>query len=757
MALRAHPLLSSSSLPPPTLPILCLRCPGSSLSSKRFLRSHSRSAIRPWRNPCAARPGGPRFLGQDDADSDADEEDEEEWRWAPSAGPSGAHLVGAVDEDDSVGEGGGGVGWGAPDGDAAGGSGIRESGVDDGGQVGEWDLPMSSFRGRVQVQHHQEEEEEEEEEEEDEDGGGCEWSDPGFFLRGQEEEASSSVSTTTAMEEILTLARSPAVDGQAFAEFLAGYGRGALSVEECVELMRRMGEEGLALGCLHLLRWMQAPEEEPLLLPPQAWLLAVVALGRAQMADEVLEIVESLPPERRFSEAVLYNAAMSGLAYRGRYDDTWKVFKLMEKKNIQPDHMTSLIMLDVMNKSKTSAKDAWEFFQRMERKGVKWSLDICISLIKIFCDNGLKTEALIIQSAMEKKGIASNTSMYNTLINAYCKANQIEEAEGVFVEMKEKGLSATAMTYNILMGAYCRRLQPEVVESLLLEMQDLGLRPNARSYNFLIRVYGQQKKMSEKAEDAFLRMKTDGIMPTSSTYTSLLCAYAVNGLHEKAYLTYVDMKREGLKPSLETYTALIDMFRRAGDTEKLMETWRSMINEKVPGTRVIFHMVLDGLAKHGLYVQATDVIYEFRRAGLQPTVMTYNILMNAFARGGQHYKLPQLLKEMAAMELKPDSVTYSTMIYAYARVRDFSRAFYYHKLMVRSGQLPDVSSYKKLLNTLDVKAARKNIKDKNAIVGILKGKSSLKHRKEKKDEFWKNRKKRSMMNHVYGYPRKRFL
>uniref|UniRef100_A0A0E0KZK6 Pentacotripeptide-repeat region of PRORP domain-containing protein n=1 Tax=Oryza punctata TaxID=4537 RepID=A0A0E0KZK6_ORYPU len=716
MSLPAHPLLSSSSLLPPTLPILCLRCPGSSLSSKPFLRSHSRSAIPPRRNPCAARPGGPRFLGQDDAD----EEDEEEWRWAPPTGPSGAHLVGTVD--------------------AARGSGIGVSGVDNGGEVGEWEPPMSSFRGWVQVQHHQEEEEEE-----DEDGGGCEWSDPGFFLRGQEE-ASSSASTTTAMEEILTFARSPAVDGRGFAEFLVGYGSGALGVEECVELMRRMGDEGLALGCLHLLRWMQAPEEEPLLLPPQAWLLAVVALGRAQMADEVLEIVESLPPERRFSEAVLYNAAMSGLAYCGRYDDTWKIFKLMEKKNIQPDHMTSLIMLDVMNKSKSSAKDAWEFFQRMDRKGVKWSLDICISLIKIFCDEGLTTEALIIQSAMEKKGIASNTSMYNTLINAYCKANQIEEAEGLFVEMKEKGLSATTVTYNILMGAYCRRLQPEVVESLLLEMQDLGLRPNARSYNFLIRVYGQQKKMSEKAEDAFLRMKTDGITPTSSTYTSLLCAYAVNGLHEKAHLTYVDMKREGLKPSLETYTALIDMFRRAGDTKKLMEKWRSMINEKVPGTRVIFHMVLDGLAKHGLYVQATDVIYEFRRAGLQPTVMTYNILMNAFARGGQHYKLPQLLKEMAAMELKPDSVTYSTMIYAYARVRDFSRAFYYHKLMVRSGQLPDVRSYKKLLNTLDVKVARKNIKDKNALVGILKGKSSIKHRKEKKDEFWKNRKKGSMMN-----------
>uniref|UniRef100_A0A0A9EW39 Pentacotripeptide-repeat region of PRORP domain-containing protein n=1 Tax=Arundo donax TaxID=35708 RepID=A0A0A9EW39_ARUDO len=122
------------------------------------------------------------------------------------------------------------------------------------------------------------------------------------------------------------------------------------------------------------------------------------------------------------------------------------------------------------------------------------------------------------------------------------------------------------------MDAYGRRSQPEVVELLLLEMQDLGRRPNATSYNCLISAYGRQKKMSEKVEDAFQRMKTDGIKPLSSSFTALLFAYAVNGLHEKAHTIFMDMKREGLKPTLETYTALLDTLRRAGDTEKLMET-----------------------------------------------------------------------------------------------------------------------------------------------------------------------------------------
>uniref|UniRef100_A0ACD5U6J5 Uncharacterized protein n=1 Tax=Avena sativa TaxID=4498 RepID=A0ACD5U6J5_AVESA len=727
MALVSHPLLLfSSTFASSNLPILrLLRRPLKPSTFKCFLHPH--------RSP---RRRNQQFARQPDDDRHFEEEDTR----SSLASPFGAHFVSPLDDEE------GGDGWGPPNGDGAEeGEQLQEY------EAGQWDSPASPIRAQAQEHHLSLQEDDDE----DEYGGDCVWWDPSFFLPSQEE---ASTSTTASVDEILAFARSPvAADGSGFAEFLARYSRRALGEDECVDVMRRMGEEGLALGCLQFFRWMvRALEEQPMSSSPQAWLVALVVLGRARMADDVLEILGSLPPERGFREVVLYNAAMSGVAYCGRYDDTWKIFELMEKNNVQPDHITSSIMLMVMKKRKAPAKDAWEFFQRMNRKGVKWSLDVSASLIRIFCDEGLKKEALIFQTEMEKRGITSNTSIYNSIMNVYCKCSQIEEAEGLFIEMKEKRFKPTTATYNILMDAYSRRLQPEVVESLLVEMHDLGLLPNVRSYNCLISAYGRQKKMSEKAEDAFLRMKADGIKPTSSSYTSLLRAYAVNGQDEKAHLTYIDMTREGLKPSLETYTALLDIFRRAGDTEKLMEIWKSMIDEKVGGTRVTFHMVLDGLAKHGLYVQARDVISEFGEIGLPPTAMTYNILMNAYAKGGQHYKFPQLLKEMSILELKPDSVTYSTMIYAYVRVRDFSRAFYYHKQMVRSGQVPDAKSYRKLLNTLDVKSARKNIKDKSAIAGIMKGKSSLKHRKEKKDEFWKNSKKRSMTQ-ANGDQRKRFL
>ncbi|OEL36046.1 hypothetical protein BAE44_0002935 [Dichanthelium oligosanthes] len=125
------------------------------------------------------------------------------------------------------------------------------------------------------------------------------------------------------MEEILAFARSlapAAVAGDpAFAEFLAGYSHGDLSEAACVELMMRMSEEGLELGCAFLFQWLREKQQVP--VSPQVWLAGIVALGRCRMPDEVLEVVARLPSEREFREAVVYNAAISAVAYCERSEE----------------------------------------------------------------------------------------------------------------------------------------------------------------------------------------------------------------------------------------------------------------------------------------------------------------------------------------------------------------------------------------------------------------------------------------------------
>lgn len=535
------------------------------------------------------------------------------------------------------------------------------------------------------------------------------------------------------VEEILHLARN-LPQNLTIEEALVEYDK-RVSEKECLKVMEILGEEQLVVCCLYLFQWMRS--QEPSLVTPKVYTTLFPLLGRARMGDKLMVLFRNLPSSKEFRNVRVYNAAISGLLYDGRYKDAWKVYESMETDGVLPDHVTCSIMIIGMRKLGHSAKDAWQFFEKMNQKGVRWGKEAFGALIKSFCVEGLLSEALIIQSEMEKKGISSNAIVYNTLMDAYCKSNRVEEAEGLFVEMKAKGIKPTAVTFNILMYAYSRRMQPKIVESLLAEMKDFGLKPNANSYTCLISAYGRQKKMSDMAADAFLKMKKVGIKPTSHSYTAMIHAYSVSGWHEKAYAVFENMIREGIKPSIETYTTLLDAFRRVGDTETLMKIWKLMMSEKVKGTQVTFNILVDGFAKQGLFMEARDVISEFGKIGLQPTVMTYNMLINAYARGGLDSNIPQLLKEMEALRLRPDSITYSTVIYAFVRVRDFKRAFFYHKEMVKSGYVMDISSYQKLRAILDVKVADKNKSDKVAMYGIINKQMGFMKNKRKKDEFWK--------------------
>lgn len=519
------------------------------------------------------------------------------------------------------------------------------------------------------------------------------------------------------------------------ADFLDPY-IGRISHRDCNLLLQLLGEEGLYLQALYLLQWMRL--KDPSLVTSTTYSLIFLLLGKAGMVEKFWVLYRNMPQGREFHSIHVYNAMIMGFSRSARYDDVWQVVKEMERK-IGPDSVTLSSLITVMRKSGQNAKEVWQSFNRMSKSGVKMSSEIFGSLIKSFCNEGLTKEALILLSEMEKHGFKPNDIIYNTLIDTYAKTNQLEEAEGLFLEMKERDLHPTVSTYNTLVDAYSKRGQYEVVEELMEEMEQSGLKPDVLTFTCLLCAYGRWKKMGDKATDAFIRMRKQGLLPTSQSYTALIHVYSVCSWYEKAYITFEKMTREGLQPSIETYTTLLDCYRRAGDTQKLMEIWKLMINEGIKGTRVTFNILVDGFAKKGRYCEARDVIFEFGKLGLKPHVMTYNMLINAYARGGRLSKCPQVLNEMKAAGLKPDSYTYSTLIYAFFRVSDFRKAFYYHKEMIKNNQVSDSMSYAKMKAVLDLNRTLKSKRDRRAVLGRIRKQIGLPSRNRFSKEFWKNK------------------
>lgn len=113
---------------------------------------------------------------------------------------------------------------------------------------------------------------------------------------------------------IMRVARSVPVNstlGELMGEFVGKVGEG-----ECIEVLGRMGEEGLISECLYLFEWMGL--QEPSLVTPRACSVLFPVLGRAGKGKELMTLFVNLPGAKRFRDVCVYNAAISGLACCGR-------------------------------------------------------------------------------------------------------------------------------------------------------------------------------------------------------------------------------------------------------------------------------------------------------------------------------------------------------------------------------------------------------------------------------------------------------
>lgn len=117
-----------------------------------------------------------------------------------------------------------------------------------------------------------------------------------------------------AVEEILAVARS-LPENTTLGDFLGPYA-GKVGEGDCIELLARMGEEGLASRCLYLFEWMGL--QEPSLVTPRAFSVLFPVLGRSGMGDKLKILFQNLPKAKRFRDICVFNSAISGLASCGR-------------------------------------------------------------------------------------------------------------------------------------------------------------------------------------------------------------------------------------------------------------------------------------------------------------------------------------------------------------------------------------------------------------------------------------------------------
>ncbi|CAN1150803.1 Pentatricopeptide repeat-containing protein DOT4, chloroplastic [Linum perenne] len=232
-------------------------------------------------------------------------------------------------------------------------------------------------------------------------------------------------------------------------------------------------------------------------------------------------------------EDAIANLLVSTYAKCGDLASARRVFDLTGGETISV--WTS--MISVYNRSGHPA-EALDLFKKLLRTTVKPDAASLATILSACAEMGSLSIGEEIEEYIIRNGLQSDQQVQTSLIHMLCKCGNIEKARAVFDGILAKDLAA----WSSMINGYA--------------------------------IHG----MGNEALSMFHEMrKTDGILPDSVTYTSILLACSHSGLVEDGLKYFRSMQKDfGIEPSIEHYTCLVDLLGRAGRLDLAIETTLDM-------------------------------------------------------------------------------------------------------------------------------------------------------------------------------------
>ncbi|CAA0825519.1 Tetratricopeptide repeat (TPR)-like superfamily protein [Striga hermonthica] len=190
--------------------------------------------------------------------------------------------------------------------------------------------------------------------------------------------------------------------------------------------------------------------------------------------------------------------------------------------------------------------------------------------------------------------------------------------------------------------------------------------PRRQTYAKLLVMLGKCKQTNQ-ASLLFETMLSDGLKPAVDVYTSLVGAYAVNGLFDEAFSVVNDMKAvRDCTPDAFTYSILIKCCAKLKRFDIIGRVLEEMSNSGLECCTVMYNTLIDGYGKANRFEDMEKFLHDMiQKENCAPDIFTYNSVVGAYGRFGRIDEMEKWFGEFNKMGLKPDIMTYNILIKSY--------------------------------------------------------------------------------------------
>jgi pentatricopeptide repeat protein len=327
-----------------------------------------------------------------------------------------------------------------------------------------------------------------------------------------------------------------------------------MALIRCLDENRLVGE---------LWRTIQDMVKSPCAIGPSELSEIVKILGRVKMVNKALSIFYQVKGRKCRPTAGTYNSVILMLMQEGHHDKVHELYNEMcSEGHCFPDTVTYSALISAFGKLNRD-DSAVRLFNEMKENGLQPTAKIYTTLMSIYFKLGKVEEALNLVHEMRMRRCVPTVYTYTELIRGLGKSGRVEDACGVYKNMLKDGCKPDVVLMNNLINILGRSDRLKEAVELFEEMNLLNCTPNVVTYNTIIKSLFEAKAPPSEASSWLERMKKDGVVPSSFTYSILIDGFCKTNRVEKALLLLEEMDEKGFPPCPAAYCSLINSLGKA--------------------------------------------------------------------------------------------------------------------------------------------------------------------------------------------------
>lgn len=369
--------------------------------------------------------------------------------------------------------------------------------------------------------------------------------------------------------------------------------------------------------------------------------------GELGCAQNMAKLFDEIPTR----DLISWNVLITGFVKSNRFEDAVDVYRrIRQEANVQPDEATVVSTLSAC----TALKNLDLGREIHEYVGTKLGFTVIIgnALLGMYAKCGCLEIAREIFDAMPEKNVLCWTSM----VSAYTKFGRLVEARALFERSPVKDL----VLWTTMINGYVQFNKVDEAMTLFRCMQMNGIKPDKYTLVTLLTGCAQLGAL-EQGEWIYAYLKENGISIDAVVGTALIEMYAKCGCLDKSWQIFYKLNQK----DAASWTSMICALAMNGDTEKALHLFTEMIQVGIRPDDITFVGVLSACSHGGLVEEGRKHFDSMTRIyQIEPKVEHYGCLIDILGRAGFLEEAEQIIRGVPYQDNKFVIPLYSALLSA---------------------------------------------------------------------------------------------